>query len=164
LFEKSYLDDFDPQKARLRTFLRICADRFAANDAKAIRRLKRGGNVLHVSLDFDAAEAELERARPALQVAVAAGSAEDFIEKEFIRNLFAAAVEELRRFCDKRGKRIHFQIFEIYDLDGDSIRPPSYADLAGEFNIATTDVTNYLSSARREFRRIALEKLREMTV
>jgi len=164
LFEKSYLDGFDPQKARLRTFLRICADRFASNDAKAGRRLKRGGGAPHMPLDFDTAETELERARPAPQVAATEESAEDFIEKEFIRSLFAASVEELRSFCESRGKQVHFRLFEIYDLENDGARPPSYADLAKEFDIAATDVTNYLSATRREFRRIALEKLREMTV
>lgn len=163
LFEKGYLDDFDPAKARLRTFLRICADRFAANDAKAGRRMKRGGGALHVPLDFDAAEAELERARPALQISATPESAEDFIEKEFIRSLFGATVEELRKQCESRGKQTHFRLFEIYDLEADSARPPNYAELAKEFKIAPTDVTNYLSSTRREFRRIALEKLREMT-
>ena len=64
LFEKEYLDDFDPTKARLRTFLRICADRFMANEAKAAKRLKRGGGAAHLSLDFDAAENELQRAEP----------------------------------------------------------------------------------------------------
>ena len=32
-----------------------------------------------------------------------------------------------------------------------------------QFQIAPTDVTNYLAFARREFRRIALDSLREMT-
>jgi len=31
-----------------------------------------------------------------------------------------------------------------------------------QFGIGATDVTNYLAFARREFRRIAIEKLREM--
>jgi DNA-directed RNA polymerase specialized sigma24 family protein len=163
LFAKGYLDDFDPAKARLRTFLRICADRFVANETKAGRRLKRGGGALHVSLDFDAAEAELERAKPPLEIASSEESIEGFLEKEFVRGLFGMAVEELRAFCAGRGKQVHFRLFEIYDLEADGARPPSYAELAKEFKIAPTDVTNYLSSTRREFRRIALEKLREMT-
>ena len=125
--------------------------------------MKRGGGALHVPLDFDAAEAELERASPALQISATPESAEDFIEKEFIRSLFGATVQELRKQCESRGKQTHFRLFEIYDLEADSARPPSYGELAKEFKIAPTDVTNYLSSTRREFRRIALEKLRGMT-
>ncbi|HWS16583.1 MAG TPA: hypothetical protein VN223_01140, partial [Candidatus Elarobacter sp.] len=40
---------------------------------------------------------------------------------------------------------------------------PSYATLAEEFQIALTDVTNYLAFARREFRRCVLSQLRDMT-
>src|SRR5271166_5070923 len=66
LIEKNYLRDFDPGKARLRTFLRVCVDHFLANDAKAATRLKRGGDAQHISLDFDAAETELGRASQSL--------------------------------------------------------------------------------------------------
>ena len=163
LFEKEYLNDFDPAKARLRTFLRVCADRFVANDFKAATRLKRGGGALHVSLDFDAAEAELGRAKPGLESIASPESIDDFLEKEFIRSLFAMAVDELRDLCASRGKQLHFRLFEMYDLESDGKPAVSYADLAREFQIAPTDVTNHLAYARREFRRIALERLREMT-
>jgi RNA polymerase sigma factor (sigma-70 family) len=163
LFEKDYLDDFDPAKARLRTFLRICADRFVANEAKAAKRLKRGGGATHLSLDFDAAENELQRAEPLAQLTASPESVDDFLEKEFIRSLFGLAVDQLRSECESRGKQIHFRLFEIYDLEGDGASNASYAELAKEFRIAPTDVTNYLAFARREFRRIALERLREMT-
>jgi RNA polymerase sigma factor (sigma-70 family) len=163
LFEMEYLDDFDPAKARLRTFLRICADRFVANEAKSAKRLKRGGGAAHLSLDFDAAENELQRADSRPQLAASPESMDDFLEKEFIRSLFGIAVEKLRHECESRGKQAHFRLFETYDLEGDGARKASYAELAKEFQIAPTDVTNYLAFARREFRRIALDSLREMT-
>ena len=162
LFEKEYLDAFDPAKGRLRTFLRTCADRFVANEAKAATRLKRGGGAVHLSLDFDAAETELQRASPVMQLA-SPESMDDFLEKEFIRSLFGIAVDKLRSECESRGKQAHFRLFEMYDLESDGARKASYADLAREFQIAPTDVTNYLAFARREFRRIALDCLREMT-
>jgi hypothetical protein len=57
---------------------------------------------------------------------------------------------------------IHFALFERYDLN-DADPKPSYAQLAAEFGLAATDVTNYLAFARREFRRRVLDQLREMT-
>jgi hypothetical protein len=57
---------------------------------------------------------------------------------------------------------IHFTLFELYDLNDEDSKL-SYAQLAGEFGLAATDVTNYLAFARREFRRCVLEQLREMT-
>jgi RNA polymerase sigma factor (sigma-70 family) len=166
LIEKNYLGDFDPSKARLRTFLRVCVDHFLGNEAKAATRLKRGDAAQHISLDFDAAEAELRRASQPFAGGVIGGSPEsmdDFLEKEFLRSLFGLSLESLRRFCDAHGKQKHFRLFEIHDIENSDTKPPTYADLAEQFGIATTDVTNYLAFARREFRRISLEKLREMT-
>ena len=163
LIEKEYLSDFDPAKARLRTFLRVCVDHFVANQTKAASRLKRGGDVLHVTLDFEGAEAEFMRAKSPLTAAAPVESFDEYLEKEFVRNLFTLAVTDLRFFCEEHGKLRHFQLFERYDLDDSDTSSPSYGELAEEFGIAVTDVTNHLAFARREFRRIALEKLREMT-
>jgi RNA polymerase sigma factor (sigma-70 family) len=163
LIEKDYLSDFDPAKARLRTFLRVCVDHFVANQSKAASRLKRGGDALHVALDFAGAEAEFVRARSPLTVGASAESFDEFLEKEFVRNLFTLAVADLRVFCEARSKLCHFQLFERYDLDDAGLTRPRYAELAQEFGIAVTDVTNHLAFARREFRRIALERLHEMT-
>lgn len=163
VIEKHTLRDFDPAKARLRTFLRICADHFVANDTKAARRLKRGGDAIHLSLDFPAAEAELERVKPSLAAATSPESIDDFLEKEFIRSLFGLSIAALREFCESQGKRIQFQLFEIYDLEEGGDERPGYAELAKRFEVGVTDVTNYLAFARREFRRIALEKLHEMS-
>jgi RNA polymerase sigma factor (sigma-70 family) len=163
LIEREYLSDFDPAKARLRTFLRVCVDHFVANQTKAAKRLKRGGDASHGELDFIGAEAEFARARSPLTIAASTESFDEYLEQEFVRNLFTLAVAELRALCEARGKLRHFQLFERYDLDDSDTSRPSYAELAKEFGIAVTDVTNHLAFARREFRRIALEKLREMT-
>ena len=160
VIEKDFLGSYDPAKARLRTFLRTCVDGLVANQVKAARRLKRGGDAPHLSLDFDAAEVELARSR--LPAPGALETIEEYFEEEWIRSVFSLAVESLRQQCEARGKELQFRLFERYDLDDSGTRP-SYADLARELGVSVSDVTNYLSFARREFRRIALEKLREMT-
>src|SRR3989442_14909053 len=110
------------------------------------------------SLDFQTAEGELARSEPPDP-----GRMEEFFEKEWIRNLFSLAVERLRAECEVRGKAIHFRLFELYDLEGERESRLTYEHLAREFGLAVTDITNHLAFARREFRRIALETLREMT-
>ena len=99
----------------------------------------------------------LFRSKPALSSTASSERIDQFIEKEFIRSLFGLSVQELRRFCESRGKQIHFRLFEIYDLEDDERKRAGYSELAREFGIAVTDVTNYLAFARREFPRIALE-------
>jgi hypothetical protein len=76
--------------------------------------------------------------------------------------MFTLAVEAFRRRCDESGRAVHFQLFERYDLNDDD-REVSYASLAQEFGLEPATVNNYLAAARRDFRRIVLEKLREIT-
>jgi RNA polymerase sigma factor (sigma-70 family) len=154
LLEKEFLDSYDSSKGRLRTFLRTCADRLFMNQARDSKRLKRGVGSAHLSLDFMEAEQELATERRA-------GSPEDSFDKEWVRSLFVLGLARLQASCESGGKLIHFELFARYDL-GD-VDPPSYVQLATEFGVATTDVTNYLAFARREFRRCVLEQLREMT-
>jgi RNA polymerase sigma factor (sigma-70 family) len=155
LVEKDFLSAYDPAKSKLRTFLRTCIDRLFMNQARDAHRQKRGEAAIHVSLDFEEAEHELAASSHA-------SSPEDYFEKEWIRTLFALAVDRLREQCQAAGKTTQFALFEHYDL-GDEDARPSYAVLAEEFQITLTDVTNYLAFARREFRRCVLAQLRNMT-
>ena len=87
-------------------------------------------------------------------------SLEEFFEKEWIRSLFSSSVEELRGLCEAREKQKAFQLFEAYDLgDEENI---SYAELVASFSLPLTEVNNQLAWARREFRRIALERLQAL--
>jgi hypothetical protein len=108
-----------------------------------------------MSLDFEQAEHELARSL------AAPADPEEYFEREWARSLFALAVERFREQCTARGKPLHFRLFEIYDL-ADSVRP-TYAQLASDFDLSVSDVTNYLASARREFRGLVLETLRDVT-
>jgi DNA-directed RNA polymerase specialized sigma24 family protein len=160
--EKGFFQTYDPARAKFRTFVRTCVDGFVANEAKAAARLKRSGSAPHFSLDF--AEAEAELTRSGNEDASFSLAMEDYFYREWARSLFAAAVEALRKECEANGKGIQFKLFERYDLaDSDHGSELSYTSLAAEFDLPVTTVTNYLAYARREFRRIVLDKLREIT-
>jgi len=157
LVGRGTLETYDPSRARLRTFLRGCVDALVANAERDARRLKRGGGTSPLSLEFELAEGELARSGlPAPE------RSDDFFEKEWIRSLFSSAVSQLRAECAAQGKPAHFALFERYDLDDANPRP-TYSDLARELGLTPSDVTNYLAAARREFRRIVLELLRQTT-
>ena len=74
--------------------------------------------------------------------------------------MFALAVEDLRKLCVERERDRTFRLFEDYDLSGNP--DISYEKLAAAYLIPVTDVTNALSWARREFRKFALQRLREI--
>jgi RNA polymerase sigma factor (sigma-70 family) len=160
LLERELLAKYDPGKSRLRTYLRLCVDSFVINEDKAARRQKRGGNVIHVALDFAAAEGELDGVVIDAAAIPSPESLEEFFAKEWVRSLFTLAVEDLRKLCETRKREMTFRLFEEYDLDGE--QNISYASLAQKYGIPATDVTNALAWARREFRRIALQRLREI--
>lgn len=147
-FEKETLATYDAEKASFRTFLRLLFDRALSNEHKASARIKRGGGT--TVLDFESAEAEIGRDENAL-------TPEEFFQREWVRSVFALAIERLQ----KDVKPIHFAIFEAYDLDDD--HGVSYRDLAVRFDLSETQVTNWLAATRRRFREIVLEALREVT-
>lgn len=156
--EGGVLERFQPERARFRTYLRVCLDRFAANARKAERRLKRGGGQTHLPLDFPGAERELGEA------GTGGGDADEAFRQETIRALFSAAVDSLRESSAASGKTTQFAVFERYDLRRDVAgEPPTYAALAAEFEIPVTQVTNYLAAMRRAFRARVLDRLREIS-
>ena len=157
-FEKSFFDPYDASKSKFRTFLRVCVDRLVANARKAAGRIKRGGQAEILSLDFEAAETELSRVH-----ILPDGDLEDFFDREWIRGLFALAIDDLQRDCQKFGKLTHFALFQRYDLDPGVEGRPTYAQLADEVQLSVTQVTNFLASARSEFRRHLLTRLRRIT-
>jgi len=158
-FEKGFLDRYDPARGRFRTYLRVCLDGFVANERKSASRLKRGGGMALLSLDFQTAEGEI-RDRPLAEPI----DLEAYFHREWVRSLFEAVVAELRQVCSEEGRSVPFALFERYDLEapdsGDRVR---YADLAGEFGLRVTQVTNHLAAVRRDFRRLLLDRLRELT-
>jgi len=160
MLERELLNRFDSSKSRLRTYLRLCVDSFVMNEDKAARRQKRGGEVQHLALDFAGAEEELADGTIDAAAIASPESIEKFFETEWVRSFFALAVEDLRALCSERGRDREFQLFERYDLDGDD--EISYARLAQQCGIAVSDVTNGLAWTRREFLRLALERLREI--
>jgi RNA polymerase sigma factor (sigma-70 family) len=155
-FEKAWLERFDPERARFRTFVRLCADRLVMNWRQSESRLKRGGAVETVALDFAEAEREL-----LAHHASTPPEAEELFRREFIRSLFDRAVAAVRAEYESAGRSVHLRLFERYDLA--PVEGLTYADLASEFGLTTTQVTNYLAQIRRSFRTRALESLETLT-
>ena len=154
-FEKGYLEKHDPSKARFRTFLRVCLDRFVQNLQKAEQAARRGGLAERLPLDFPGAERELaERAIGDL------GDPDRFFRDETIRALFGRALESLRGSYDAEGKPQIFRVFDRHDVRPDD--QASYATVARELNLSVAQVTNYLHASRRRFRELILMHLRDL--
>jgi RNA polymerase sigma factor (sigma-70 family) len=155
--EKEVIERYDPSRARFRTYLRLCLDGFASNTRKAEGRLKRGGGVSVVPLDFETAEGEMQSHEPAVNADV-----DELFYREWVRALLERSVADLKRHAEAAGRPLMFEVFARYDLLDEDTRP-TYTEIARALNLTPATVTNHLAAMRREFRKIVLEKLRELT-
>jgi RNA polymerase sigma factor (sigma-70 family) len=152
LVERRACDGYDPERARFRTFLRLLFDRHVATWFEAAGRLKRGGATPHVSLD----------ASPAFEPPDPGQDPEEVFHREWLRGVFERALVELRQSA-VGDREVRFRIFERVDLGAGAGERPTYGDLAVEFSLPVTQITNHLAWARRELRRRVLEDLRAHT-
>ena len=89
---------------------------------------------------------------------------EEYFHREWVRSLFALAVEDLRVQCAAAGKGARFALFERYDLEESPAgERPTYAQLGEAVGMSAVRVTNELAAARRDFRRLVLARLSELT-
>jgi DNA-directed RNA polymerase specialized sigma24 family protein len=153
--EKDFLSGYDPARARFRTFLRVCLDRHVQRADEAAGRIKRGGAAEHLRLDFAAAEASLP--------ADGAPGPDALFDREWLRALLEQGVAALRTHCEARDRALDFRLFARRELAPDGAPRPGYRELAEAEGVSETTVTNRLAAARRDFRRLLLERLRAIT-
>lgn len=146
IVQRDFFTRFDPAKASFRTYLRMAVERYAANQHAAENRQKRGGGI----------EFETVNDQP-----ISIESPEAEFEREWRRQLFSLALDDLRSHCRDAGKQVHFCVFEDYDLA--ERERLSYADLATKYSIPESSVTNYLAWSRRTLRGFITDRLRATT-
>jgi len=144
--QRNFFTRFNPAKASFRTYVRMAVERYAANQHAAENRQKRGGAVEFESVE----DREIATESPELE-----------FDREWRRQLFSLALDDLRAHCQQSGKQVQFAIFEDYDLtDGDRL---SYSDLAAKYGMPESTVNNHLAWARRTLRAFIRERLRSTT-
>lgn len=156
-FETNLFARYERERAKFRTFVRMCLDRFVMDAEKTRTRKKRGGGIRALSWEADVLAIEAELASE--------GTPADFdraFEDEWRRTLLDQSVDALRTECRAQGRERHVRVFELYDLaTGD---PPSYEEIAAALDLTTAEVTYSLTWARRALRRHVLDRLADVTV
>lgn len=144
---RGLLATYQPGRARFRTFLRTCLDHHAVDSHRRRSAQRRGGGSAEVELS-DAPE-------------LASVDPDQLFEAEWLRHLMQLAIARLDERLVAAGKATHAALFRAFHV-GDP--PPTYAEAAATHGCSVTDVTNWLHGARKEFRKVALELLRELTI
>lgn len=151
-----FWSSFDRERAKFRTFLRLCLDRFVANDREARTRLKRAAELSASSLDdVDHLLADLESA-----------DAEEAFHRVWVMSIFDLAIAELERALSP-SRSAQLEVFRALVLaperDPSIDVRPSYQEVAARLGLTEAQVTNHLHRARKELRKILLRILREVT-
>jgi len=150
-FDKEWFSRYDASRGRFRTFVRTCLLAFASSRFKSEQRLKRGGATEHVAIDD-------------VTLAVHDPELDALFDREWARSVVSSAVDALRTECQSLNRETTFAVFLAHDIDGaEDGERTSYRELADRFRIPVTQVTNFLTWARRRFRVHVLDTLRALT-
>jgi len=144
LLERGDLGTADPERGRFRSFLLASLKHFAANEHDRERALKRGGDRLRLSLDFEAAEGRY-RLEPTDN-----RTPESLFEAHWARELLDRVVDGLRQEFVEEGKR------ELFDrlvpcLAGDAEAQP-YAEISRALGMSEGAVKVAAHRLRSRFR------------
>lgn len=142
--EKGYLQSYERERGRFRTFVKVSLDNFLRNRYRAAGRKVRGGHVKHLSLDV--------KDEPLPEVASSELRPEEVFDRNWASVVLRTALERLREHYEKSGKPNYYLVLVGYEMpEGEK---PTYEALAERLGITVFDVRNYLHAARTTFRSV----------
>jgi RNA polymerase sigma factor (sigma-70 family) len=145
---------YEPARARFRAYVRSCVDEYVDNLRKWERPLRRAGRWNALPLDLVELESRL----------TSDVDPDAIFHREWARSVLVTALGRLRERYVEAGKHTHLALFERYDIIGSTAQQrPTYAQLAAELEITISQATSWLAAARRDFRSIVLETLRDLS-
>jgi RNA polymerase sigma factor (sigma-70 family) len=149
MVEKDVLHSVAPDRGRFRSFIRAALENFMRNYTRDQNRQKRGGKLVHISIDRDD-ESIFELP-----------SSEESIETTFNRlwaqSLMQDSLGTLRDQYTDAGKESFFQIFEDYSFAEEN--PPTYRDLAVKYNVTEDSVRGALRRIRSDLRSLLRDRV-----
>jgi RNA polymerase sigma-70 factor (ECF subfamily) len=151
LLARDSLKGVDPSKGKFRSFLLASLEHFLSNRRDWDRRLKRGGKIPHLSLDFRDAESCYLR-EPAHEE-----TPERLFERRWALTLLAHVLDRLEREVDGENKRPLFECLKP-TLMGES-DAASYAQLGKELGMTPGAVKVAAHRLRKRFRAMLQDEI-----
>jgi RNA polymerase sigma-70 factor (ECF subfamily) len=151
LLEKDFLERLDPEKGRLRSYLRSAVDNFLVNRHERGTAKKRGGGAKVVSLDFLGECGESD---------VPAGDEPGSVfEREWALAVMERALGKLQTEFESGERKGPFELVQrFFDFRRE---PPSYDDAARESGMSVTQLKAFLHRARVRFRELVKDEVRD---
>lgn len=148
---KNYLGGLNAERGRFRAFLLASLKHFLANEWDKSQRQKRGGQVPHLSLDWQTADTQF-------QVAAANEPAPDqAYDREWAVALLAKVIERLQAECAADGKAKLFEHLKIFLAAGKG--ELSHADAAQKLGLEETAVRVAVHRLRKHYRQLLRDEI-----
>ena len=144
LLEKEWLAQADRDRGRFRAFLKTAFRNFAAKAWERAQAQRRGGDVLHLSLDFDRGEA-----RYTLEPADTA-TPEAAFERRWALTMLDRVVGTLKAEFAAAGRQDHFTALLPFIVAG--FPSPTHRDVAESLDMSEGAVKVAVHRLRRRYR------------
>ena len=148
---RNYLEGLRAERGRFRAFLLASLKHFLANEWDKSRRQKRGGNVTHLSLDWQSADTKFQVA------ATNEPSPDRAFDREWAVTLLAGVIEHLQAECAADGKANLFEHLKIFLTTGKG--ELSHAEAARSLGMDETAVRVTVHRLRKRYRQLLRDEI-----
>jgi len=149
--QKNYLAGLSAERGRFRAFLLAALKHFLANEWDKSQRQKRGGNITHLSLDWQTADTQFQVA------ATSEPSPDKSFDREWAVALLAKVIERLQAECETEGRGQQFAELKIFLTAGKG--ELSHAEAAQKLGLEETAVRVSVHRLRKRYRQLLRDEI-----
>lgn len=152
LLQRDFVNNVDEQSGRLRAFLIAAARHFLSNQRVRQRAVKRGGQVQHLSIDWQAAEQRFQAKDPQL-------SPERLFDREWAVAVLDRVLLQLQQDYAGKGKQ---RLFEVLSASlGTQSDAVNYESVARQLEISRDAARVAMHRIRRKYREVLRREIAE---
>jgi len=149
--EKNYLDGLSSERGKFRAFLLASLKHFLANEWDKSRRLKRGGHLVHLSLDWQDADDRYHLDPPDPV------SADQLYDRAWALALLQRVVDRLQEESKRAGKEMLFEHAKSFlMLDQDAV---PYAEAGAKAGLDEVAMRVAVHRMRKRYRELLREEI-----
>jgi len=149
--EKNYLEGLTAERGRFRAFLLASLKHFLANEWDRSQRQKRGGQIPHLSLDWQTADTQFQVADPAEP------SPDQAFDREWAMALLARVIERLSAECEADGRGRQFAELKLFLTAGKG--ELSHTNAAQALGLSAGAVRVAVHRLRKRYRQLLREEI-----
>lgn len=153
---RNYLEGLAAERGRFRSFLLASLKHFLANEWDKSQRQKRGGGVVHLSLDWESADERFRLDPPD------PSSPDSAYDRAWALALLERVVTRLRDECVADGRAEVFEQTRGYLMLGEAAIP--YAEAAARLGFEEGGVRTAVHRLRKRYRELLREELAQTLV